>query len=173
MAPPTTTPQGSRDPIGQVAVRPFGKYFLVRKLAEGGMAEIFLAKQVGVEGFEKNVVIKRMLQHLSSVTDFVNMFLDEARLATRLAHPNIVQINDLGHTDGCYYICMEYLAGEDFSTLLRTSARRREYAPLNIALRVLSEAATGLHYAHEFTDAKGNPMNVVHRDVSPSNIFIT
>jgi serine/threonine protein kinase len=174
MAPPTTTPkEAARDPIGQVAVRPFGKYFLVRKLAEGGMAEIFLAKQVGVEGFEKNVVIKRMLQHLSSVTDFVNMFLDEARLATRLAHPNIVQINDLGNADGCYYICMEYLAGEDFSTLLRTSARRREYVPLNVSLKVLAEAATGLHYAHEFTDTKGNPMNVVHRDISPSNIFVS
>ena len=154
-------------------MRPFGKYFLVRKLAEGGMAEIFLAKQLGVEGFERNVVIKRMLQHLSSVTDFVNMFLDEARLAARLAHPNIVQINDLGHADGCYYISMEYLAGEDFSTLLRSSARRQQYVPLNISLKVMAEAATGLHFAHEFTDAKGAPMNVVHRDVSPSNIFIT
>src|SRR2546428_6897821 len=100
----------SRDPIGPMAVRPFGKYFLVRKLAEGGMAEMFLAKQVGVEGFEKNVVIKRMLQHLSSVPDFVAMFLDEARLAARLSHPNIVTITDLGHADGCYYITMEYLA---------------------------------------------------------------
>ena len=168
-----TTPSGKHEAVGQVAVRPFGKYFLVRKLAEGGMAEIFLAKQVGVEGFEKNVVIKRMLQHLSSVTDFVNMFLDEARLATRLSHPNIVQINDLGHADGCYYICMEYLPGEDFSTLLRTSARRREYVPLQISLKVLAEAANGLHFAHEFTDAQGKPMNVVHRDISPSNIFIT
>ena len=173
MAPPSTTSPGSRDPLGQVVVRPFGKYFLVRKLAEGGMAEIFLAKQVGVEGFERNVVIKRMLQHLSSVTDFVNMFLDEARLATRLAHPNIVQINDLGHADGCYYICMEYLAGEDFSTLLRTSSRRKQFVPLSVSLKVLAEAATGLHYAHDFTDTKGNPMNVVHRDVSPSNIFIS
>ena len=169
----TTNPSGTQDAVGHVAVRPFGKYFLVRKLAEGGMAEIFLAKQLGVEGFEKNVVIKRMLQHLSSVTDFVNMFLDEARLATRLAHPNIVQINDLGHADGCYYICMEYLPGEDFSTVLRTSARRRQYAPLHITLRVLAEAATGLQYAHDFTDAQGKPLNVVHRDISPSNIFIT
>src|SRR4051794_3364981 len=88
------------------AVRPFGKYFLVRKLAEGGMAEIFLAKQVGAEGFERNVVIKRMLANLSSVPDFVGMFLDEARLAARLAHQNIIQINDLGLADGCYYICM-------------------------------------------------------------------
>ena len=163
----------SRDPIGPMAVRPFGKYFLVRKLAEGGMAEIFLAKQVGVEGFEKNVVIKRMLQHLSSVPDFVSMFLDEARLAARLSHPNIVTISDLGHADGCYYICMEYLAGEDFSTMLRTSARRREYVPLSISLRVVAEAARGLDFAHNFTDAQGKPMNVVHRDISPSNIFVT
>ncbi|MBK7863172.1 MAG: serine/threonine protein kinase [Archangiaceae bacterium] len=163
----------SRDPIGPMAVRPFGKYFLVRKLAEGGMAEIFLAKQVGVEGFEKNVVIKRMLQHLSSVPDFVSMFLDEARLTARLSHPNIVTISDLGHADGCYYICMEYLAGEDFSTMLRTSARRREYVPLNVSLRVLAEAARGLDFAHSFTDAQGKPLNIVHRDISPSNIFVT
>jgi serine/threonine-protein kinase len=156
-----------------MAVRAFGKYFLVRKLAEGGMAEIFLAKQVGVEGFEKNVVIKRMLQHLSSVPDFVSMFLDEARLAARLSHPNIVTISDLGHADGCYYITMEYLAGEDFSTMLRTSARRREYVPLNISLRVLAEAARGLDFAHSFTDAQGKPLNIVHRDISPSNIFVT
>ncbi len=162
-----------RDPIGAMAVRPFGKYFLVRKLAEGGMAEIFLAKQVGVEGFEKNVVIKRMLQHLSSVPDFVAMFLDEARLAARLSHPNIVTITDLGHADGCYYITMEYLAGEDFSTMLRTSARRREYVPLNISLRVLAEASRGLDFAHSFTDSQGKPLNIVHRDISPSNIFVT
>ncbi len=167
------TPTGGREAVGQVSVRPFGKYFLVRKLAEGGMAEIFLAKQVGVEGFERNVVIKRMLQHLSSVPDFVNMFLDEARLATRLNHPNVVQINDLGNADGCYYICMEYLAGEDFSTVVRTAARRREYVPLNVVMRVIAEAARGLHFAHDFTDAKGNPLNIVHRDVSPSNIFLT
>ncbi|MBX7113700.1 MAG: protein kinase [Myxococcaceae bacterium] len=162
-----------REPVGQVAVRPFGAYFLVRKLAEGGMAEIFLAKQMGVEGFERNVVIKRMLQHLSNVPDFVSMFLDEARLASRLAHPNIVQINDLGFADGCYFISMEYLPGEDFSTVLRTSARRREYVPYHVSLRVIAEAARGLHYAHEFTDAKGKPLNIVHRDISPSNIFVS
>lgn len=160
--------------VGELHVRAFGaKYVLVRKLAEGGMAEIFLAKQVGVEGFERDVVIKRMLQHLSSVPDFVNMFLDEARLASRLAHPNVVQINDLGFTDGCYFIAMEYLPGEDFSTVLRTAARRREYVPLSVSLKVLSEAAHGLHFAHTFADAQGNPLNIVHRDISPSNIFVT
>ena len=93
--------------------RQFGKYVLIRKLAEGGMAEIFLAKLLGADGFERNVVIKRMLSNLSSIPDFVEMFRDEARLAARLSHPNIIQIHELGFIEGCYYICMEYLAGED------------------------------------------------------------
>ncbi len=154
-------------------VQRYGKYFLVRKLAEGGMAEIFLAKQLGAEGFERNVVIKRMLKHLTEVSDFVKMFLDEARLAARLAHQNVVQIYDLGLADGCYYICMEYLAGEDFSTILRTAGRRREYVPIQLALRVIADAAQGLHYAHDAMDDQGNPLNIVHRDISPSNIYVT
>jgi serine/threonine-protein kinase len=162
-----------RQPIGSMPVREYGKYMLVRKLAEGGMAEIFLAKQIGVEGFEKNVVIKRMLPHLSQVPDFVSMFLDEARLAATLSHPNVVQISDLGFADGCYYICMEYLAGEDFAAVIRVIRRRNQQVPLHITLRVLADAAAGLHYAHEATDQRGNPLNLVHRDVSPSNIFIT
>ncbi len=162
-----------RQPIGAMPVRAYGKYSLVRKLAEGGMAEIFLAKQVGVEGFEKNVVIKRMLPHLSQVQDFVSMFLDEARLAASLSHPNIVQISDLGFADGCYYICMEYLPGEDFAAVLRVLRRRNSHVPLHITLRVIADAATGLHYAHEAVDQRGNPLNLVHRDVSPSNIFVT
>lgn len=154
-------------------VRPYGKYLLLRKIAEGGMAEIFLAKQVGAEGFERNVVIKRMLPHLSSVSDFVDMFLDEARLAARLGHQNIVQINDLGFAEGYYFICMEYLAGEDFSAILRAAAKRGQYVPLNVAARIIIEAAHGLHFAHEFTDEGGKPVNIVHRDISPSNIFVT
>ncbi len=170
-SPPST--QEPRQALGDVAVKAYGPYYLVKKLAEGGMAEIFLAKQVGVEGFEKNVVIKRMLPHLSGVSDFVSMFLDEARLAASLTHPNIVQISDLGLADGCYFICMEYLAGEDFATVLRTAKRRGEHAPLNIVLRVLAEAAVGLHFAHDAVDPKGEPMQLVHRDISPSNIFVT
>ena len=154
-------------------VRQFGKYFLVRKLAEGGMAEIFLAKLVGAEGFERDVVIKRMLKHLSAVNDFVNMFLDEAKLAARLVHPNVIQINELGLADGCYFICMEYLPGEDFSTVIRTAGRKREYVPLAVVARVMADAAHGLAYAHDFTDAAGKPMGIVHRDISPSNIYVT
>ncbi len=163
----------ARMAIGEMAVKAYGKYFLIKKLAEGGMAEIFLSKQVGVEGFEKNVVIKRMLPHLSVASDFVSMFLDEARLAASLTHPNIVQISDLGFADGCYFICMEYLAGEDLATVLRTAKRRGEHAPVNMVLRVFTEAGIGLHFAHEAVDPKGEPMRLVHRDISPSNIFVT
>ncbi len=163
----------ARMAIGEMAVKAYGKYFLIKKLAEGGMAEIFLAKQLGVEGFEKNVVIKRMLPHLSAASDFVSMFLDEARLAASLTHSNIVQISDLGFADGCYFICMEYLAGEDLATVLRTEKRQGRQAPVGILLRVFTEAAIGLHFAHEAVDPKGVPMRLVHRDISPSNIFVT
>ncbi|MBL9039185.1 MAG: serine/threonine protein kinase, partial [Archangium sp.] len=159
--------------MAQGPIQQYGKYFLVRKLAEGGMAEIFLAKQLGVEGFEKNVVVKRMLAHLSGRPDFVTMFLDEARLAASLSHPNIVQILDLGFEAGCYFIAMEYLAGEDMSAIIRTCASRRSLVPLPIALRIVADAARGLHFAHTVTDANGRPMNIVHRDVSPSNVFVT
>lgn len=137
------------------------------------MAEIFLAKLLGADGFERNVVIKRMLPHLSNIPDFVEMFRDEARLAAKLAHPNIIQIQELGFTEGCYYICMEYLAGEDFSTTLRLAGRRRQYLPYPIVLRVLIDSARGLHYAHEFANESGQPLNVVHRDISPSNLYVT
>ncbi|NMO20628.1 protein kinase [Pyxidicoccus fallax] len=171
------TPTQTTRPIPEVAsaplLQPYGQYVLVRKLAEGGMAEIFLAKLLGADGFERNVVIKRMLPHLSSNADFVEMFRDEARLAAKLSHPNIVQIHELGFTEGCYYICMEYLAGEDFSTTLRLAGRRRHYVPYPVVLRVLIDAARGLHYAHEFCNEAGQPLNVVHRDISPSNLYLT
>jgi serine/threonine-protein kinase len=154
-------------------LRPYGQYMLVRKLAEGGMAEIFLAKRLGADGFERNVVIKRMLPHLSALPDFVEMFRDEARLAAKLQHPNVVQIHELGEIEGCYYICMEYLPGEDFSTTVRTSSYRGEYVPVPLVMRVLADAARGLHYAHDFTDESGNPLNIVHRDISPSNLYVT
>ncbi|RKG96828.1 serine/threonine protein kinase [Corallococcus sp. CA053C] len=175
MAPPQPTVP-IPDPAGASAVpllQPYGQYVLVRKLAEGGMAEIFLAKLLGADGFERNVVLKRMLPALSAIPDFVEMFRDEARLAAKLSHPHIIQIHELGFTDGCYYICMEYLAGEDFSTTLRLAGRRRQYVPLPVVARVLIDAARGLHYAHTFTNEQGQPLHVVHRDVSPSNLYVT
>ncbi|HEX5752273.1 MAG TPA: protein kinase [Archangium sp.] len=171
MTTPDTGNAAGGSPDAQL--RAYGQYVLVRKLAEGGMAEIFLAKRVGADGFERNVVIKRMLAHLSGMPEFVEMFRDEARLAAKLSHPNIVQIQDLGFTDGCYYICMEYLPGEDFSTTVRTASFRGEYVPVPLVMRVLVEAARGLHYAHEFADETGRRLNIVHRDISPSNLYVT
>ncbi|AKJ01586.1 serine/threonine-protein kinase [Archangium gephyra] len=170
-----TTPDAGKVAGGSpdAQLRAYGQYVLVRKLAEGGMAEIFLAKRVGADGFERNVVIKRMLAHLSGMPEFVEMFRDEARLAAKLSHPNIVQIQDLGFTDGCYYICMEYLPGEDFSTTVRTASFRGEYVPVPLVMRVLADAARGLHYAHEFADETGRRLNIVHRDISPSNLYVT
>jgi|GEM_PF-785961 len=172
MSPPQTTLPVSEFPSVPLLL-PYGQYVLVRKLAEGGMAEIFLAKLLGADDFERNVVIKRMLPHLSSIPDFVEMFREEARLAAKLSHPNIVQIQELGFTEGCYYICMEHLAGEDFSTTLRLAGRKRQYVPFPVVLRVLIDAAQGLHYAHEFCNASGQPLNIVHRDISPSNLYLT
>ncbi|HYI01174.1 protein kinase domain-containing protein [Hyalangium sp.] len=169
----STQPEPGSQASSPTLLHPYGQYVLVRKLAEGGMAEIFLAKLLGADGFERNVVIKRMLSNLSSIPDFVEMFRDEARLAARLSHPNIIQIHELGFIEGCYYICMEYLAGEDFSTTLRHAGKKRQYTPIPITLRVLVDAARGLHYAHDFTNEEGQPLHIVHRDISPSNLYVT
>jgi serine/threonine protein kinase len=169
----STQPEPGSQASSPPLLHPYGQYVLVRKLAEGGMAEIFLAKLLGADGFERNVVIKRMLSNLSSIPDFVEMFRDEARLAARLSHPNIIQIHELGFIEGCYYICMEYLAGEDFSTTLRQAGKKRQYTPIPITLRVLADAARGLHYAHDFTNEEGQSLHIVHRDISPSNLYVT
>jgi serine/threonine-protein kinase len=152
--------------------RQFGKYVLLRKLAEGGMAEIFLAKQTGAEGFERDVVIKCMLDHFTQYRDFIAMFLDEARLAARLHHPNIVQITDLGVADNRYYICMEYLAGEDLDSVIAAAHYRREPIPIPIAARIMLSVLEGLEFAHGFQE-QGQLVGLVHRDISPSNIFVT
>jgi len=152
---------------------PFGRYVLLDKLAVGGMAELFLAKVMGEAGFEKTCVVKRLLPHLSVHEDFVAMFLDEARLAARLNHPGIVQVFDLGHAQDDYFLAMEYLAGEDLSAVLRQSAQRRRPVPIDVAVRVIARAAEALHFAHEVKGANGRSLALVHRDVSPSNLFIT
>jgi serine/threonine protein kinase len=152
--------------------RRFGQYMLLSKLAEGGMAEIFLAKRLGAEGFERDVVIKCMLDHFTQNRDFVSMFLDEARLAARLHHPNIVQISDLGIVDGRYFICMEYLAGEDLESILGIVRHTGQPVPIPIAARIMLSALEGLEFAHGYQE-QGRPVGLVHRDISPSNIFVT
>ncbi|MFL5343736.1 MAG: protein kinase domain-containing protein [Hyalangium sp.] len=152
--------------------RRFGKYVLIRKLAEGGMAEIYLAKQIGAEGFERDVVIKCMLDHFTQHREFVSMFLDEARLAARLHHPNIVQITDLGVADNRYFICMEYLAGEDLDAVIAAAHYKGQGVPIPIAARLILSTLEGLEFAHGYQE-QGQPVGLVHRDISPSNIFVT
>jgi len=150
-----------------------GRYTLLARIAVGGMAEIWLARQKGLEGFEKVVVIKRIADAYSSDAMFVEMFLDEARIAAQLDHPNIVQIHDLGEHRGAYYIAMEYLHGEDLAMMVRTGRKTEQPVPFAIAAQVIAYAAEGLASAHQKVGLDGRPLNVVHRDVSPQNIFVT
>src|ERR1700744_100383 len=126
-----------------------GKYEILQRLAAGGMAEIFLARTVGVLGFDKLVVIKRILPHLASRNDFIEMFLDEARIATTLGHANIVQTHEVGVHGKSYFMAMEYLAGEDVRTIVRHVGRDGGKMPIEHALSIGIGVAAGLHYAHE------------------------
>src|SRR5262245_33004676 len=158
---------------GNIIGERFGKYLLVGDIAVGGMAEVFLAVHKGVEGFIKVVVIKRVLPQLTSNPDFVRMFVDEARLAARLEHPNIVRTYEFGEVNGHYFTAMEYLPGEDLFKALSNLSLSRQSMPLHIAVGITAQVCHGLHFAHQFTDTAGKPLNLVHRDINPANILIT
>jgi len=151
----------------------FGKYLLMDRIAAGGMAELFLAKQTGVKGFEKVVAIKRILPALTQDQEFVGMFINEAKLAALLSHQHIVQIFDLGTTEGFYYIAMEYVMGKDLRTLAQRSQSRSLPLTPGHALLVASRICAGLDYAHRKKDLHGRDLHLVHRDVSPQNILIS
>jgi serine/threonine-protein kinase len=153
--------------------RKVGRYALLAKIATGGMAEIHLARQEGLKGFEKVVVIKKILNSFANDPEFVEMFLDEARIAAQLSHPNIVQIFDLGQEAGSYYIAMEYLAGESLANVVRAGAAARGPLPLTYAARLVANAAEGLAYAHTHRSVTGAPLEIVHRDISPQNLIVT
>ena len=152
----------------------FGKYELVSRLAAGGMAEIFLARTKSIQGFEKYLVIKRILGHRTQDPEFVRMFLDEARVAATLDHPNIVQIYDVGHVDNEYFIAMEYLRGHNLIEIVRAGAKLG-YAkpPLEHVVSTLTQVCAGLHYAHEKRDFEGRSLEIVHRDVTPQNVVVS
>lgn len=150
-----------------------GHYALLAKLAVGGMAEIWLARQSGLRGFERIVVVKRIIESLSADESFVEMFLDEARIIVQLTHPNIVQVFDLGEHAGAYYIAMEYLAGENLATVARYAAKAGKQLEPETAVKLIISALEGLAHAHTRTGVDGRPLNVVHRDVSPQNIVLT
>jgi serine/threonine protein kinase len=150
----------------------FGKYELLKKVGLGGMAELFLARQSGIEGFEKLIVIKRILPHLADSAEFIQMFLNEARLAARLTHPNVVQIYDLGRVGGQYFIAMEYVNGVDLSRVLKKERKARRFIPTEHAVKMMSYVCEALTYAHNHTDVQGNPLCIVHRDISPHNVLV-
>jgi serine/threonine protein kinase len=151
----------------------FGKYTLINRIAVGGMAEIFLARQEGVEGFEKTICIKRIRPHLSSQVSFVRMFLNEAKLAAQLNHPNIVQIYDLGRIGESYFIAMEYISGRDMSRVIPKAEKQSIPFPLVYALKIVSNICEGLYFAHNRTDAYGKALNIVHRDITPENCMVS
>ena len=153
--------------------RRLGRYLLERQIATGGMAEIWLARQDGVAGFEKDIVIKRILPHMANDQKFVEMFLDEARLAARLTHPNIVQIFDLGEADGDYFIAMEYIDGVDLSDVIERARSLGTEVPPAIAAKLVGYACQALDYAHHFREKDGTPVELVHRDISPQNILLS
>ncbi len=150
-----------------------GKYTLLRRLGHGGMAEVFLAKQMSEGGFEKLVVLKRILPHLASGPEFVTMFLDEARVAADLRHPNIVTIADVGRVGETLFMVMEFLHGQDVRKVQRKVAAFGQMIPFGHACQMVIDAAAGLHYAHTKRDLNGQMLSIVHRDVSPQNIIVT
>ncbi len=147
---------------------PYGKYQLIRRIARGGMAEVFLATQRGPEGFERTVALKRILPHLAEVPDFVEMFMEEARLAAKLAHPNIAHIYEFGQVDGSHFITMEYIDGLDLSAMAPPPL-----LPLGHCARIIADVCAALHHAHGQEDAAGESQNIVHRDISPQNIMVS
>jgi len=151
----------------------FGKYLLLKKQASGGMAHLYRAKIIGVQGFEKFVAIKQILPHLAEEEELVNSFIHEAKLAALLNHQNIVQIYDFGHLDGTYFITMEYLFGKDLRLVFNKLRESGQRIPIEHVLFIASRVFAGLDYAHFLKDFQGKPLEIIHRDISPQNIIIT
>ena len=150
----------------------FGKYEIIRRLAIGGMGEIFLARQRGVAGFDRLVILKSLLPDLAESASAVDMFLDEARVAATLNHPNVVSIYEVGQWDNVYFIGMEYIEGENVGKFMRLILEKKERMPPPVCARIIHDAAVALDYAHRANDVEGRPLMIVHRDVSPENIMV-
>ncbi|MFU8804889.1 MAG: protein kinase domain-containing protein [Bradymonadaceae bacterium] len=151
----------------------FGPYTLQELIARGGMAEIYRATMPGIGGFEKTVAIKKILPHLAENDEFITMLIDEARIIVSINHFNIAQVYDLGRIDDTYYIAMEYIHGVDLSGIIKTLARQKRHVPAPHAIYVGSAICAGLHVAHAKTDENGQPLNIVHRDISPHNVLLS
>ncbi len=155
------------------SIPPEERYEIVGRIASGGMAEIYLARLQMANGSERECALKRLMPELQSDQEFVQMFYDEANIASQMSHPNIVNIFELGELDGSLFISMEMLRGVNLRDLLARLHAKGQSIPVPIAIRIACSALDALDYAHRFADAKGRPLNVVHRDVSPQNIIVT
>lgn len=151
----------------------FGDYELIEKLATGGMAEVFLARSFGVEGFQRRLVIKRILPRLASSERFVSLFVQEAKVCSMLDHPNIVHVFDLGKVGDEHFMAMEYIHGRDLTRTVRKMRAKGEKLPLHISVHVCAAIARGLAYAHSRVGFDGKPLGIVHRDISPHNIMLS
>jgi serine/threonine-protein kinase len=150
----------------------YGRYVLVDRLGAGGMAEVFRALMVGPEQFQRVVVVKRILPHLSANPSFTRMFIDEATLCGRLSHPNIIQVHEFGKQDDQYFIAMEYVRGRSLHNIMGRLAERQQHMPVTVAAEIIRQTCRGLAYAHELTDPEGKPLNLIHRDVAPGNVVV-
>ncbi|MCA9635690.1 MAG: serine/threonine protein kinase, partial [Myxococcales bacterium] len=167
-------PAAESAPAGGVAVirRRIGRYEIIQRLGHGGMATVYLARATGSAGFEKLVAIKVIHPHLAADPELVDMFLDEARIAARIHNPHVVEILDLGHEQGDYFMVMEAVDGETLSALIRKLRPSDGRLPLPVVLQILIDACEGLRAAHELRDADGNLLGLIHRDISPQNLLI-
>jgi serine/threonine-protein kinase len=149
------------------------RYRVIERLESGGMAEVFRAESEGLQGFRKQVAIKRVLPHLSSKKKFISMFLDEARLSAQLSHSNCVQVFDIGVGDAAFFIVMEFVDGANLKAIIEHIKKAGRDFPVEAAVYIALELCKGLAYAHELTDSNGIPLHIVHRDMSPPNVLIT
>jgi serine/threonine-protein kinase len=149
-----------------------GNYEPLLELASGGMATVYIARQVGAAGFERLVVVKRVHRHHLGNREFYRMFLDEARVASLVRHPNVVPVIDTVEQEGELFLVMEYVESTALSTLLRTTVQEGDLLPPAMACRIIADTLAGLHAAHEALDMRGQPLQLVHRDVSPQNVIV-
>jgi hypothetical protein len=160
-------------PIEEMLGRQVGRYRIVRHLASGGMAELYIARQEAMGGFEKEIVLKMLQGRYAENPRVVSMFLDEARLAAKLNHPSIVHVYDVADEDGVKYIAMEYIRGETLTDIIKRGLSLGKYLPLEHAVHIVRQAAAGLAYAHARREGDGHLLRIVHRDVSPTNILVS
>lgn len=169
MSAPAENPEAPRNLAG----RKLGRYEVITQLASGGMAAVYIARAQGVAGFERLVAIKVLHAHLAYEEEFISMFLDEARLAARIRHPNVVPTTDINDTGGDgYFLVMDYIEGDHLGGLLGRAAKAGKRLPTPLVSRMVLDALAGLAAAHELTDEEGKPMNLVHRDISPHNVMV-